>query len=134
MLLLAAILAFQAATPPTLAPSTCPASPCLKVSWQDAGPLPGTAIMAVCTGSATGCGTPSAPGPNGWTEYSVAETTTAGTGIIPGLTYGAAVNVSVSYTPTGGSASAWSAPFPFQVGQAPSQVGAVPTNVTAVQQ
>lgn len=131
ILALAASAYAQTVTP---APASCPAKPYLKVSWNQTG-VPGVGIAAYCVGGSAGCGTPAAPGVNGWLQYSINVTTATPSGLICGLAYGAGGFVSVNFTSTGGGASGWTALTPFQVGQAPPPpVSPLPTGVTVVQQ
>ncbi|MGA8727372.1 MAG: hypothetical protein WB608_01370 [Terracidiphilus sp.] len=132
ILLLALVFSFSSiAHAQAVAPSTCVTHPCLNVTWNDTG-APGTALVAYCVGSAAGCGTsPATPGANGWIEYSVAEATAAGTAILPGLAYSQGGFVCVQFTSTGGGASGWTAPVPFQIGQAPQSP--LPTGVIVTQ-
>ena len=141
--------AHGATTAPTPAPATCPASPCLQMTWTASSAAarghsgltrsansagPGTATMAVCIGSATGCGaSPAAPGANGWLEYTVPQTTPAGAGIIPGLATGQLANVVVQFQWTGGAASAWSAPFQITVAPPAQVVPNAPTGLSGKQ-
>lgn len=133
---------------PTPAPASCPASPCLQMTWMETSASatvtpttgaetsgPGTAIMAYCIGSATGCGVSPADttGVNGWTLYSVAQTSPNGIGIIPGLVAGQLVNVVVQFQWTGGAASAWSAPFQITVAAPAPVIPKTPSTPTGKQ-
>ena len=118
----------------TPAPTTCSKSPCLQISWTEAAQfLPGTATIAICNGGTVGCGTPSSPGPNGWSFYTTSQTTTSTSAITPTLSYGALIQYTVNFSNQGGT-SAWAAPQTFQIGQAPPPpVPTTPGTITAKQ-